>query len=191
MQTARQDYISRLQEEEISCQTYESAKRQREMEEAKQEVHQYLYAGDTTPGGHAEESKAEEETDTEPVFRVMQGFDGTFYKVEVGENSLRQRKPRRRSSQTPSRPTRKSEDTYQLIRGHDGNIYRVKLRQQPKKKEMRPRLARSIPTREGIKHRTRASSLSSSFEESSSPIADEDVFVNDNSNSQINIEPPR
>lgn len=38
MQAARQDYISRLEEAEVSREAYETAKRRREMEEAKQDL---------------------------------------------------------------------------------------------------------------------------------------------------------
>jgi hypothetical protein len=130
-QAARQDYISRLQEEEASRQAYAAAKRRREVEEAKQ-VEQYLYGG-----AAIEESEKENEV-TEPVFRTMQGLDGTFYKVKAVENTRPRRKPRRRNSRIQSRaslPPAQAEDTFQLIRGPDGLIYQVKLQPQPRKEE--------------------------------------------------------
>lgn len=161
MQAARQDYISRLQEEEAYRRAYEAAKRRRESEEAKQ-VQEYLY------GSGSDEAEEENEVQ-QPIFPTIQGPDGHLYKVKVGEKARPQPKPRRRSSQTQSRASPpQPEDTYQLVRGPDGMIYRVQLQQQPKKEETTPRNVRSTPTRVGVRNRRASSSSPSSFEEPSS-----------------------
>ncbi|KAL3942291.1 MAG: hypothetical protein SGBAC_003500 [Bacillariaceae sp.] len=161
MQAARQDYISRLQEEEAYRQAYEEAKRRRETEESKQ-VHEYLY------GSGSDEAEEENEV-RQPIFRKMHGPDGRLYKVKVGEKASPEPKPRRRTSQSQPRASPpQPEDTYQLVRGPDGMIYRVRLQQQPKEEETTPRNARSTPTRGSVRNRRASSSASSSFEEPSS-----------------------